>query len=129
MFLLTIDNLKALVEKTPLFVLIIQPKDRIIKWNLQEITEIIHQKPEVVIHLEVLQLEIIVHEEVLQPEAVPHPVEAVRPKALARLEVAHLKKEDKILIKLLWEEQFFLWLLSLLVVCLILSHWVIKIYH
>jgi len=100
-FLLEADHLEVPVEKTPLFVLTVQPKDRVTKEDLQEITVITHQELEVVIRLEVLQLEIIVHEEVLQPEAVPHSVEAVRPKALARLEVAHLKKEDKILIKLL----------------------------
>ena len=57
-FLLTVDHLEVLVEKTPLFALTVQPKDRVTKEDLQEITVITHQELEVVIRLEVLQLEI-----------------------------------------------------------------------
>ena len=109
-FLLTVDHLEVLVEKTPLFVLTVQPKDRVIKEDLQEARVITHQELEVVIRLEVLQLEIIVHEEVLQLEAAAPLVEVVLQEAVAHQEaVVHQKvalprEEDKILIKLLWEK-------------------------
>ena len=100
-FLLTVDHLEVLVEKTPLFVLTVQPKDRVIKEDLQEITVITHQELEVVIRLEVLQLEIIVLEEVLQLEVAALLVEVVLQELVAHQEVALPREEDKILIKLL----------------------------
>jgi len=103
-FLLTVDHLEVLVEKTPLFVLTVQPKDRVIKEDLQEAIVITHQELEVVIRLEVLQLEIIVHEEVLQLEVAALLVEVVLQELVAHQEVALPREEDKILIKLLWEK-------------------------
>jgi len=103
-FLLTVDHLEVLVEKTPLFVLTVQPKDRVIKEDLQEARVITHQELEVVIRLEVLQLEIIVHEEVLQLEVAALLVEVVLQEVVAHQEVALPREEDKILIKLLWEK-------------------------
>ena len=103
-FLLTVDHLEVLVEKTPLFVLTVQPKDRVIKEDLQEAIVITHQELEVVIRLEVLQLEIIVHEEVLQLEVAALLVEVVLQEVVAHQEVALPREEDKILIKLLWEK-------------------------
>jgi len=103
-FLLTVDHLEVLVEKTPLFVLTVQPKDRVIKEDLQEITVITHQELEVVIRLEVLQLEIIVLEEVLQLEVAALLVEVVLQEVVVHQEVALPREEDKILIKLLWEK-------------------------
>jgi len=100
-FLLTVDHLEVLVEKTPLFVLTVQPKDRVIKEDLQEAIVITHQELEVVIRLEVLQLEIIVHEEVLQLEVAALLVEVVLQELVAHQEVALPREEDKILIKLL----------------------------
>jgi hypothetical protein len=100
-FLLKADHLEVPVEKTPLFVLTVQPKDRVTKEDLQEITVITHQELEVVIRLEVLQLEIIVHEEVLQLEVAALLVEVVLQEAVVHQEVALRKEEDKILIKLL----------------------------
>lgn len=100
-FLLTVDHLEVLVEKTPLFVLTVQPKDRVIKEDLQEARVITHQELEVVIRLEVLQLEIIVHEEVLQLEVAALLVEVVLQELVAHQEVALPREEDKILIKLL----------------------------
>ncbi len=100
-FLLTVDHLEVLVEKTPLFVLTVQPKDRVIKEDLQEARVITHQELEVVIRLEVLQLEIIVHEEVLQLEVAALLVEVVLQEVVAHQEVALPREEDKILIKLL----------------------------
>ena len=105
--LLERKKLEILVEKTPLFVLTVQPKDRVIKEDLQEARVITHQELEVVIRLEILQLEIIVHEEVLQLEVVAPLVEVVLQEAVAHQEaVVHQKvalprDEDKILIKLL----------------------------
>ena len=103
-FLLTVDHLEVLVEKTPLFVLTVQPKDRVIKEDLQEARVITHQELEVVIRLEVLQLEIIVHEEVLQLEVAALLVKVVLQELVAHQEVALPREEDKILIKLLWEK-------------------------
>ena len=100
-FLLTVDHLEVLVEKTPLFVLTVQPKDRVIKEDLQEARVITHQELEVVIRLEVLQLEIIVLEEVLQLEVAALLVEVVLQEVVAHQEVALPREEDKILIKLL----------------------------
>ena len=100
-FLLTVDHLEVLVEKTPLFVLTVQPKDRVIKEDLQEAIVITHQELEVVIRLEVLQLEIIVHEEVLQLEVAALLVEVVLQEVVAHQEVALPREEGKILIKLL----------------------------
>ena len=100
-FLLTVDHLEVMVEKTPLFVLTVQPKDRVTKEDLQEITVITHKELEVVIRLEVLQLEIIVHEEVLQLEVAALLVEVVLQEAVVHQEVALPREEDKILIKLL----------------------------
>ena len=100
-FLLTVDHLEVLVEKTPLFVLTVQPKDRVIKEDLQEARVITHQELEVVIRLEVLQLEIIVHEEVLQLEVAALLVEVVLQEVVVHQEVALPREEDKILIKLL----------------------------
>ena len=101
MFLLKVDHLEVLVEKTPLFVLTVHPKDQVIKEELQEITVITHQELEVVIRLEVLQLEIIVLEEVLQLEVAALLVEVVLQEAVVHQEVALPREEDKILIKLL----------------------------
>ena len=101
MFLLKVDHLEVLVEKTPLFVQTVHPKDRVIKEDLQEITVITHQELEVVIRLEVLQLEIIVQEEVLQLEVAALLVEVVLQEAVVHQEVALPREEDKILIKLL----------------------------
>ena len=101
MFLLKVDHLEVLVEKTPLFVLTVQPKDRVIKEDLQEVTVITHQELEVVIRLEVLQLEIIVLEEVLQLEVAALLVEVVLQEVVVHQEVALPREEDKILIKLL----------------------------
>jgi len=103
-FLLTVDHLEVLVEKTPLFVLTVQPKDRVIKEDLQEAIVITHQELEVVIRLEVLQLEIIVLEEVLQLEVAALLVEVVLQEVVVHQEVALPREEDKILIKLLWEK-------------------------
>lgn len=100
-FLLTVDHLEVLVEKTPLFVLTVQPKDRVIKEDLQEAIVITHQELEVVIRLEVLQLEIIVLEEVLQLEVAALLVEVVLQEVVVHQEVALPREEDKILIKLL----------------------------
>lgn len=100
-FLLETDHLEVPVEKTPLFVLTVQPKDRVTKEDLQEITVITHQELEVVIRLEVLQLEIIVHEEVLQLEVVALLVEVILQEAVVHQKVALPREEDKILIKLL----------------------------
>ena len=100
-FLLTVDHLEVLVEKTPLFVLTVQPKDRVIKEDLQEARVITHQELEVVIRLEVLQLEIIVLEEVLQLEVAALLVEVVLQEVVVHQEVALPREEDKILIKLL----------------------------
>ena len=106
-FLLEADHLEVPVEKTPLFVLTVQPKDRVIKEDLQEARVITHQELEVVIRLEILQLEIIVHEEILQLEVAAPLVEVVLQEAVAHQEaVVHQKvalprEEDKILIKLL----------------------------
>ncbi len=100
-FLLTVDHLEVLVEKTPLFVLTVQPKDRVIKEDLQETIVITHQELEVVIRLEVLQLEIIVLEEVLQLEVAALLVEVVLQEVVVHQEVALPREEDKILIKLL----------------------------
>jgi hypothetical protein len=99
--LLERKKLEILVEKTPLFVLTVQPKDRVIKEDLQEITVITHQELEVVIRLEVLQLEIIVLEEVLQLEVAALLVEVVLQEVVVHQEVALPREEDKILIKLL----------------------------
>ena len=100
-FLLTVDHLEVMVEKTPLFVLTVQPKDRVIKEDLQEAIVITHQELEVVIRLEVLQLEIIVLEEVLQLEVAALLVEVVLQEVVVHQEVALPREEDKILIKLL----------------------------
>lgn len=100
-FLLKADHLEVPVEKTPLFVLTVQPKDRVTKEDLQEITVITHQELEVVIRLEVLQLEIIVLEEVLHLEVAAPLVEVVLQEVVVHQEVALRKEEDKILIKLL----------------------------
>ena len=100
-FLLKADRLEVPVEKTPLFVLTVQPKDRVTKEDLQEITVITHKELEVVIRLEVLQLEIIVQEEVLQLEVAALLVEVVLQEVVVHQEVALPREEDKILIKLL----------------------------
>jgi hypothetical protein len=84
-FLLTVDHLEVLVEKTPLFVLTVQPKDRAIKLDPQGVKVITLQ-----------ELEVITHREVPQLEEVVHPVEAVLQEAEARLRVAHLKEEGKL---------------------------------
>ena len=83
--LLERKKLEILVEKTLLFALTVQPKDRAIKLDPQGVKVITLQ-----------ELEVITHREVPQLEEVVHPVEAVLQEAEARLRVAHLKEEGKL---------------------------------
>jgi hypothetical protein len=83
--LLERKKLEILVEKTLLFALTVQPKDRAIKLDPQGVKVITLQ-----------ELEVVTHREVPQLEEVVHPVEAVLQEAEARLRVAHLKEEGKL---------------------------------
>jgi hypothetical protein len=83
--LLERKKLEILVEKTLLFALTVQPKDRAIKLDPQGVKVITLQ-----------ELEVVTHREVPQLEEVVHPIEAVLQEAEARLRVAHLKEEGKL---------------------------------
>ena len=83
--LLERKKLEILVEKTLLFALTAQPKDRAIKLDPQGVKVITLQ-----------ELEVVTHREVPQLEEVVHPIEAVLQEAEARLRVAHLKEEGKL---------------------------------
>ena len=83
--LLERKKLEILAEKTLLFALTVQPKDRAIKLDPQGVKVITLQ-----------ELEVITHREVPQLEEVVHLTEAVLQEAVARLRVAHLKEEGKL---------------------------------